>query len=112
MRFEHGTVETALNDQQRDVRVSAIRIAERWLGGEAGDPVQTAVLQKLYDSDWAVRQQLAASIGVLPPSVRERMAVEMLERYGNDPVVVDATLSGLRGREARVLERLVARDRK
>ena len=110
--IEHGTIETALNDQQRDVRVSAIRIAERWLGGEAGDPMQTAVLQRLHDSDWAVRQQLAASIGVLPPSLREPMAVEMLERYGNDPVVVDATLSGLRGREARVLERLLARDRK
>jgi hypothetical protein len=110
--IEHGTVQTALNDQQRDVRVSAIRIAERWLGGEARDPVQTAVLQKLHDPDWAVRQQLAASIGVLPPSLREPAAIEMLERYGNDPVVVDATLSGLRGREAHVLERLLARDRK
>jgi len=110
--IEHGTVQTALNDQQRDVRVSAIRIAERWLGGEARDPVQTAVLQKLHDPDWAVRQQLAASIGVLPPSLREPAAIEMLERYGNDPVVVDATLSGLRGREAAVLERLLARDRK
>jgi hypothetical protein len=36
----------------------------------------------------------------------------MLERYGDDPVIVDATLSGLRGREASVLERLLARDRK
>jgi glucose/arabinose dehydrogenase len=110
--IEQDTVATALNDQERDVRVSAIRIAERWLGGEAGQPIQTAVLQKLHDSDWAVRQQLAATIGVLPPSVREPIAVEMLERYGNDPVVMDATLSGLRGREARVLERLLAHDRK
>jgi glucose/arabinose dehydrogenase len=110
--IEPQTVVTALNDQARDVRVSAIRIAERWLGGEVGYPIHTAVLQKIYDADWAVRQQLAASIGVLPPSVREPMAVEMLERYGNDPVIVDATLSGLRGREASVLDRLLARDRK
>jgi glucose/arabinose dehydrogenase len=110
--IEPQTVVTALNDQARDVRVSAIRIAERWLGGEVGYPIHTAVLQKIYDADWAVRQQLAASIGILPPSLREPMAVEMLERYGNDPVVVDATLSGLRGREAHVLERLLARDRK
>src|SRR3954468_8635087 len=110
--IDQHTVITALNDQARDVRVSAIRIAERWLGGEVGYPIHTAVLQKIYDADWAVRQQLAASIGVLPPSVREPMAVEMLERYGNDPVIVDATLSGLRGREASVLERLLARDRK
>src|SRR4051794_5119673 len=110
--IDQHTVITELNDQARDVRVSAIRIAERWLGGEVGYPIHTAVLQKLYDADWAVRQQLAASIGVLPPSLREPMAVEMLERYGNDPVIVDATLSGLRGREASVLERLLPRDRK
>ena len=110
--IEPQTVVTALNDQARDVRVSAIRIAERWLGAGVGYPIHTAVLQKIYDADWAVRQQLAASIGVLPPSVREPMAVEMLERYGNDPVIVDATLSGLRGREASVLDRLLARDRK
>jgi hypothetical protein len=110
--IEQPTVATALNDHQRDVRVSAIRIAERWLGGEAGDRIQTAVLQRLADSDWAVRQQLAATIGVLPPSIREPIAVEMIERYGNDPVVMDATLSGLRGREASVLERLLARGSK
>jgi glucose/arabinose dehydrogenase len=110
--IDQHTVITALNDRERDVRVSAIRIAERGLSGEVGYPIQTAVLQKLYDADWAVRQQLAASIGVLPPSLRERMAVEMLERYGDDPVVVDATLSGLRGLEADVLERLLVRSRK
>jgi hypothetical protein len=35
----------------------------------------------------------------------------MLERYGADPIVMDATLSGLRGREAALLERLLATKR-
>ncbi len=104
-----ATVVAALNDRERDVRVSAIRIAERWLDKEDGNPIQPAVLKKLDDPDWAVHQQLAASIGALPAGLRESAAVDILERYGDDPVVMDATMSGLRGRESIVLERLLAR---
>jgi glucose/arabinose dehydrogenase len=103
------TVMKALTDQSRDVRVSAIRIAERWLG-EASHPIQAAVLSRIDDTDWAVRQQLAASVGALPSGVRETAAVSVLERYANDPVVMDATLSGLRGSEAAVLERLLQKS--
>jgi glucose/arabinose dehydrogenase len=108
--IQPATVTAALQDPNRDVRVSAIRLAERWLG-ENGHPIQAAVLKRLDDPDWAVRQQLAASIGALPAGARESAAVEILERYGNDPVVMDATMSGLRGSEAAVLERLLARNR-
>ena len=101
------TVVKALEDRARDVRVSAIRIAERWLG-ETSSPIQAAVLKRIDDPDWAVHQQLAASIGALPPGARETAAVSVLERYGNDPVVMDAALSGLRGSEAIVLDRLLA----
>ena len=100
---------TALADPSRDVRVSAIRIAERWLG-EAHHPIQAAVLNRIDDTDWAVHQQLAASIGALPSGAREDAAVAVLERYADDPVVMDATLSGLRGSEAVVLERLLQRE--
>ena len=74
--------------------------------------MQAAVLKRLDDTDWAVQQQLAASIGMLPPGARERAAVDVLERYGNDPIVMDATLSGLRGSESIVLERLLGGGRK
>ena len=60
-------------------------------------------------SQWLFLGQLAASIGMLPPGVRERAAVDVLERYGSDPVVMDAALSGLRGNEWAVLERLLGR---
>jgi hypothetical protein len=100
-----ATVTSALADASRDVRVSAIRIAERWLG-EANHPIQAAVLKRLDDADWAVRRQLAASIGALPPGPREATAVSLLERYADDPITLDAALSGLRGSEAAVLEKL------
>ena len=56
----------ALDDKARDVRVAALRIAERWLG-DANHPVQKAVIARLEDTDWAVRRQLAATLGALPP---------------------------------------------
>ena len=68
--IEPATVTQALEDASRDVRASAVRIAERWLG-EANHPIQAAVLKRLDDPDWAVRQQLAASLGALPPGPRE-----------------------------------------
>jgi mono/diheme cytochrome c family protein/glucose/arabinose dehydrogenase len=96
----------AMEDPARDVRVSAIRIAERWLA-EDSRAIRAAVLKRLDDGDWWVRQQLAASIGVLPAGVREAPAAAVLERYGTDPVVMDAALSGLRGSEPAVLDMLL-----
>jgi glucose/arabinose dehydrogenase len=104
--IQPATVMKALEDESRDVRISAIRIAERWMG-EANHPIQAAVLKRMDDSDRAVHQQLAASLGALPSGPREAAAVALLERYANDPVVMDAALSGLRGSEDAVLERLM-----
>ena len=96
----------ALEDASRDVRASAIRIAERWLGDPA-DPIQAAVLKRMDDKDWGVRHQLAASLGTLPAGARETAAAAFLERYAGDPIALDATLSGLRGSEAAVLEKML-----
>jgi glucose/arabinose dehydrogenase len=105
-----ATLSAALEDRSPEVRAAAIRIAERWLS-DANHPIQAAVLKRMDDEDWGVRRQLAASIGAMPPGIRESTALTMLERYGADPIVMDATLSGLRGREAALLERLLATKR-
>jgi mono/diheme cytochrome c family protein/glucose/arabinose dehydrogenase len=104
--IEPATVAKALEDSSRDVRASAVRLAERWLG-EANHPIQAAVLKRLDDGDWAVREQLAASLGALPPGPRETALVSLLDRVADDPVVLDAALSGLRGSEAALLEELL-----
>ncbi len=101
-----AVVARALEDASRDVRVSAVRIAERWLG-DATQPVQGAVLKRLDDPDWAVRQQLAASLGALPAGAREGALASLLERHAADPVVMDAALSGIRGSETLLLEKLM-----
>jgi len=100
------TVTRALNDPSRDVRVAAIRLAERWLG-EPNHPLQAALMKRIDDPDWSVQQQLAASLGALPPGPREAAIVAMLDRHASDPVVMDASLSGLHGTEPDALDRLL-----
>ena len=98
-------VVTALKDPSRDVRAAAIRIAERFLGDNA--TVRSAVLDRMTDTDWTVRLQLAASVGLMQAAQRDAAAAELLGRYGDDQFVADATLSGLRGAERAVLEVLL-----
>jgi mono/diheme cytochrome c family protein/glucose/arabinose dehydrogenase len=97
----------AAEDSSRDVRVAAIRLAEPWLADPASAP-HARVLKLVDDPDWAVRRQLAASLGLLPPGQRETVLTSMITRFGGDPIVVDAALSGVRGSEPQLLARLMA----
>jgi len=96
----------AMDDTSRDVRMSAIRISERWLG-EPNSPVQAAVLKHLEDADWSVRLQLTASLGALPAGPRERALATMLAAHGNDPITLDTAMSGVRGAESLLLDALI-----
>ena len=100
----------ALDDQSPDMRAAAVRLSERWLGG-ADSPVRAAVLRKMDDPNWLVRRQLAASLGELPNDARNRPILAMLDRYGTDPMVVDAAISGMSGQEAQVLAQLLDRPK-
>ena len=104
--IEPNDVTPALSHANRDVRVSALRLSERWLR-MPNHPMAGAVMKRLDDSDWAVRRQLAATLGELPPGSKEAALANLLERYGDDPIAVDAALSGARGSELAVLERLL-----
>ena len=95
----------ALRDVSRDVRVTAIRLAERFM--PANSDVQAAVAKLVDDTDWNVQQQLAASIAALPDGTREATIAALLGKRGDDPVVVDAALSGVAGRESAVLSELL-----
>ena len=104
-----GTVAKALTDPSRDVRTSAVRIAERWMG-ETNSPVQAAVLKLIDDPDWQVREQVAASLGALPAGPKETAVASLLQKHADDPVAMDAALSGARGSEPAILEKLLQSD--
>ena len=99
------TVAKALADASPEIRVAAIRIAERWIGGATS--INAATGEDSPDSHWWVRQQLAASLGGAPAGTRETVLLTLLEKAGDDPVVMDAAISSLRGLEAGMLTRLV-----
>jgi mono/diheme cytochrome c family protein len=103
--IEPDTVIKAMDDQAREVRASAVRISERWLADNRA--VQAAVVKRVDDKEWPVRQQLAATLGVMPADARDPAVVKLLEQSGDDPIIVDGALSGLRGGEQAVLDRLL-----
>ena len=104
--IEPTDVMPALSHADRDVRVSALRLSERWLR-VPNHPIHGAVMKLLDDKDWAVRRQLAATLGELPAGSKEAAIASVLERNGDDPIAVDAALSGSRGIELAVLDRLL-----
>ena len=96
----------ALDDASRDVRTSALRLAERWLSNP-DSPVVAAVLKRLDDADWNVRRQLAATLGEMRQADKHAAIATLLERHGDDPVTVDAAVSSVAGSETAVLDRLL-----
>jgi mono/diheme cytochrome c family protein len=104
--IDTATVEKALADRHADMRAAAVRIAERWLK-EPNHPLQAAVLRKMDDPNWMVRRQLAASIGEMPENARLGPAQMLLEKYGDDPITVDAVISGLPAQEPALLDKLL-----
>ncbi len=103
---EAADVRRALGDRSPDVRAAAVRLSERWLReGDAG--LTAAVLGLMADPSWTVRRQVGASVGEMPAAARLEPAVSLLARYGTDAVLVDATISGLRGVEADALDRVI-----
>ena len=104
--IEPAIIVKALSDPSRDIRVSAIRIAERWMG-DLQSPIQAALAARIDDADWNVQAQLAASLGTLPAPLKETRVAALLEKRGDNPVVVDAAMSGLRGSEGAVLGKLL-----
>ena len=98
----------ALDDRSRDVRVSAVRLAERFVEYYPDPAVQRALVRRIDDQDWAVREQLAASFGALPMEARIPAIALLLARHGDDPITLDAAISGVKDHETDVIEKLAA----
>ena len=101
--IDAAAVQAALADKSADVRASAVRLSERWLG-EANHPLQTVVIRLTDDATWTVRRQVAASLGALPQPDRLAPLAALLRRYRTDPITVDASISSLAGLESEMLE--------
>ncbi len=104
--IDAATVTAAIDDKQPDVRATAIRLSERWLG-EANNPLQAAVIKKMDDPSWTVRHQVVASLGEMPKDARLAPVVTMMQKYGNDDITVDAAVSSLASQETDAVAKLM-----
>ena len=104
-------VRAAMKDTSAVVRSAAVKVSERWLG-EPGHPLIAEVAARGDDDHWLVRLQAAASLGSVADGERKwALLADLLARHGDaDPVLVDVVLSGARGAESRLLERLLPTD--
>jgi mono/diheme cytochrome c family protein/glucose/arabinose dehydrogenase len=106
-----ATVSAALRDSSAHVRAAALRIAESWLAN--GDrAIRDSAVRLVVDPTPVVRRQLAASLGELPIALRDSALSLVARAHGDDPYVGDLIASGVRGRELRFLERLIAQRRR
>lgn len=99
----------AMADARPELRAAGLRMAEPWLATGEDKKLVTAALALASDSNWQVRVQAAASFGALPPAQRTQTLIAMLTLHGDDPVLADAAVSGLKGSEMDVLTALAAR---
>jgi mono/diheme cytochrome c family protein len=104
--MEPDLAQKALADKSPDVRAAGIRLSEHWLT-DPNSTLAPAVLELADDPSWTVRRQLAASVGELPVTARIEPSAMLLTKYGSDPILVDVTISGLKGHESEVLDRVL-----
>ena len=100
----------ALDDAEPSIRIAGIRGAEPFLA-KGDTAVIAAVMRKNDDPSVNVRRQLAASMGELPRVQRPFAVVDMLRRHGDDPITLDAGISGLKGQEAEALTMVLTENK-
>ena len=100
-------VRRLLRDRSPRVRQAALRIAEPFLSSPA---MLDDVLPIAGDPELSVRRQLVYSLGASRLPQAQEAVLALVRRDGGEPFVVDAAVSGLAGREAAVLDRILEED--
>ncbi|MGH7946085.1 MAG: DUF7133 domain-containing protein, partial [Opitutaceae bacterium] len=115
--LDRATVVAALDDQDPRVAAAAVRLSERFLraspneGGRA-DSATKEILKHLSRmvktrTEPEVRLQLALTLGESKSEAAERALRDLVIEAGRQPLLSDAVVSGLAGRENQFLESLL-----
>jgi mono/diheme cytochrome c family protein/glucose/arabinose dehydrogenase len=99
------TLQAALRDREPVIRTAALRVAEPALADAA---VRRAVLALQDDPRPEVRRQLLFTLGEANHPELDAARLALLRREAAQPGSVEAAVSGLKGREADVLETVLA----
>jgi mono/diheme cytochrome c family protein len=105
---DRDTLLAALRDPDRKLRAAAVRVAEPFLRRDPEGDVAAAVVALAGDRQREVRVQVALSLGECPGAGARSAQVSMLATAPGDIFLVDAVLSGMRGRAMDAIDALVA----
>ncbi len=101
------TVAAALRDNDSKVRAAAIRVSEKFFDSEEKSEVLEKLLALAGDSSTEVQMQLALTLGEANDRNADVVMANLAKSNTTNLFLVDAILSGLRGRELEVLEKTV-----
>lgn len=107
--LDRATVTAAFADKDAHVAAAAIRLSERFLRQAGGDAELVRQLAGLVATrtEPEVRLQLALSLGEAKGDVADRAMRDLVIAAGRQPLLADAVVSGLAGREYDLLEALL-----
>ena len=106
-QLDEATLLQALADQQPRVRATAIRLCENFLKLEARSRVLPKLLSMNSEREPFVQQQLALTLGEAADPEADLAMARLVQQAPDTAFMVDAVVSGLFGREASLLEKLV-----
>jgi mono/diheme cytochrome c family protein len=106
--LDAATLQTAFANTQPAVRASAIRLAEPLLRPPTADAnLLTHLLPLGNDSNAQVQLQFLLTASAIADPRAEDAVLAILEKNGNDPLLRDAALTGIGGRELPILQRIL-----
>ncbi|MGV3663431.1 MAG: DUF7133 domain-containing protein, partial [Prosthecobacter sp.] len=98
-------IQTALADADARVRNSAVRLAEGFFAGETrAAAVAKLIALSTTEPDSQVQTQIALTLGETMGSKADQALAALASRVADHPYLVDAILSGVKGRELELLE--------
>ncbi len=102
--LDRATVLQGLADSDPRVAAAAVRLSEKFLAGAGDAELLAKTISLLSRPEPAVHLQLALTLsGVRAPEATAALHT-LLEKYGQQPFLVDAIVSGLAGRETDFIE--------
>jgi mono/diheme cytochrome c family protein/glucose/arabinose dehydrogenase len=103
-----ATLTAALGDKDARVRIAALRVGEALLGGATASEWLAKLAKVMDDADARVRLQLAFSLGAAADGKGDGLLEALALARAGEPLVNEAILSGLAGREFAFLTRLTS----
>ncbi len=104
-KLDKETTLAALNSSHPKIRAAAIRLSETFLKTSAKSEILARLVKLADDPQADVQLQLALTLGEVSDPQAESATAVILQRSGANPLIRDAAVTGLGGRELSFLER-------